>query len=87
MQNSNIPPPATPEEMAKWEAEFNQLMNARREENDWDYSAAMQQAWEEGAAELDDSFVHNMAFDHEGLPILGPYVFGLFLPYSPFSVH
>jgi hypothetical protein len=70
--------------MAKWEAEFNQWMNAHREDSDWNYSAAMQHAWEEGAAESDDSFVHSMTFDLEGLPILDPYVFGLFLPYSFF---
>ena len=65
--------------MAKWEAEFNQFMNAHREENGWDdYSATMQRAWEEGATELEESFVDNMKFDHEGLPILDPYVFGLF---------
>ena len=38
-------------------------------------------AWEEGAAELEDSFMDDMDFDHEGLPMLGPYVFGLFPPY------
>ncbi|KAH9978583.1 hypothetical protein BGW80DRAFT_1279764 [Lactifluus volemus] len=73
LQNSDLPP--NPEEMAKWEAEFNQLVNARREDGEWDYSAAMQHAWEESAAEFDDSFMHNMKFDHEGLPILDPYVF------------
>ena len=45
-------------------------------------------AWEEGVAELKDSFMDDMEFDHEGLPILGPYVFGLFLPYLfPFSLY
>ncbi|KAH9002058.1 peroxisome targeting signal receptor [Lactarius hatsudake] len=74
MQNSDMPP--KPEEMAKWEAEFNQLMNAQREEGEWEYSTSMQRAWDEGvAADLDDSFTHNMKFDHEGLPILDPYVF------------
>ncbi|KAH9040745.1 peroxisome targeting signal receptor [Lactarius pseudohatsudake] len=74
MQNSDMPP--KPEEMAKWEAEFNQLMNAQREEGEWEYSSSMQRAWDEGvAADLDDSFTHSMKFDHEGLPILDPYVF------------
>jgi peroxin-5 len=74
--------------MAKWEAEFNQLVNARREDGEWDYSAAMQHAWEESAAEFDDSFMHNMKFDHEGLPILDPYVFGLISSCSSlFSLH
>jgi peroxin-5 len=65
--------PPRPEEMAQWEAEFNQFMNAPREDNELDYSVAMQRAWEE---ELEDSFADNMKFDHEGLPILDPYVFG-----------
>ncbi len=70
-------------EFAKWEAEFNQLMNAQREDGEWDYSAAMQHAWEEGAAPLDDTFAHSLKFDQEGLPILDPYVFGSFsLPYN-----
>ena len=73
MQNSDMPP--RPEEMTKWEAEFNQFINAQREDNELDYSA-MQRAWEEGATELEDSFADNMKFDHEGLPILDPYVFG-----------
>jgi len=73
MQNSDMPP--KPEEMAKWEAEFNQLMNAQREDGEWDYPTAMQRAWEENVTDLDDSFTHNMKFDHEGLPILDSYVF------------
>jgi peroxin-5 len=60
-------------------------MNAQREDNDWDYSSAMQHAWEESSTELDDLFAHNMKFDHEGLPILDPYVFGLFPTPTPFS--
>ncbi|KAI9463608.1 peroxisome targeting signal receptor [Lactarius psammicola] len=74
MQNSDMPP--KPEEMAKWEAEFNQLMTAQRDDGEWEYSTSMQRAWEEGvASELDDSFTHNIKFDDEGLPILDPYVF------------
>ena len=70
--------PPKPEEMAKWEAEFNQLMNAQREDGEWDYSSVMQRAWEENVTDFDDSFTHNMKFDHEGLPILeDSYAFGL----------
>lgn len=69
--------PPKPEEMAKWEAEFNQLMNAQRDDGDWDYSTAMQRAWEETVTDVDDSFTHNMKYDHEGLPILDSYDFGL----------
>ena len=87
MQNSDMPP--KPEEMAKWEAEFNQLMNAQREDGEWDYSTAMQRAWEEGVTDLDDSFTHNMKFDHEGLPILDSYAFGSssLVFYACISVH
>jgi peroxin-5 len=73
MQNSDMPP--TPEEFSRWEAEFNQLMNAHREDGEWDLSAAMQRTWEEGSASLDDTFAHNVKFDHEGFPVLDPYVF------------
>ncbi|KAH9986567.1 hypothetical protein BJV74DRAFT_844857 [Russula compacta] len=73
MLNSDMPP--NPEEITKWEAEFNQLMNAQREDGEWDYSAAMQHAWEEGPGQLDDTFAHNLNFDDEGLPILDTYVF------------
>jgi len=62
-------------------------MNAQRDDNEWDYSTAMQNAWGESAAQLDDSFGHNLKFDDEGIPILGPYTFGQFsrFSYFPFS--
>ena len=88
MQNSDLPP--KPEEMAKWEAEFNQLMNAQREDGEWDYSTVMQRAWEENVTDFDDSFTHDMKFDHEGLPILDDsYTFGLLSSalYVPTSAH
>lgn len=76
MQNSDMPP--NPEEMAKWEAEFNELMNKQRDDGEWDYSTAMQHAWEDSVAPLDDVFPHSLTFDQDGIPILDPYVFGLF---------
>jgi peroxin-5 len=90
MQNSDMPP--SPGEFARWEAEFNQLMNAHREDGEWDFSAAMQRTWEEGFDSLGDTFTHNVKFDHEGFPILDPYVFGSFsLPYNfpflPYSLN
>jgi peroxin-5 len=89
MQNSDIPP--NPEEFARWEAEFKQLMNTQREDGEWDYSTAMQRAWEEGAEGADDTFSQNLKFDHEGFPILDPYVFGVFclpcnFPFPPYSL-
>jgi len=79
MQNSDLPP--NPEEIDKWEAEFNELMSKERHEGEWDYASAMQSAWEEGGADLNDTFAHNLRFDQEGFPILDPYVFGLSLLY------
>jgi peroxin-5 len=84
MQNSDLPP--HPEEFAKWEAEFHQLMNAHREDGEWDFSAAMQRTWEEGSSSLD------VKTDHEGFPVLDPYIFGSFylphnFPFLPYSLY
>ena len=76
----NLQAPDTPpekEDLAKWEAEFSQMMNAQRESLDYDYGESMQQAWESGASDLqDDGVRESMKFDEDGLPILGPYEFG-----------
>ncbi|KAF8635230.1 hypothetical protein AX17_004005 [Amanita inopinata Kibby_2008] len=74
LQNSDLPPPE--EDKAKWEAEFNQLMNAQRDE--LDYGAGMQEAWENGLGDLSDhSLVSErpMQFDDEGIPLLENYRF------------
>ncbi|KAL1942042.1 hypothetical protein VTO73DRAFT_6572 [Trametes versicolor] len=73
LQNSELPPP--PEEMAKWEAQFNQMMNSQREDLDFDYGGMMQNAWEGGMGDSDYSIEPAMQFDEEGLPVLGDYVF------------
>lgn len=70
--------PPKPEEMAKWEAEFNELMNGQRDDGEWEYSTAMQHAWEDSITQLDDVFSRNLTFDQDGIPILDPYVFGSF---------
>ena len=74
LQESSVPP--STEDMARWEAEYNQLMNAEREEND--YGDAMQNAWS-------DLVGHNsnVKFDDTGLPILGDYQFGESLNMRP----
>lgn len=55
--------------MARWEAEYNQLMNGTRDE--LDYGASMEESWKDSIAN------ENMQkFDDQGLPILGDYVFG-----------
>ncbi|KAI9061756.1 TPR-like protein [Trametes sanguinea] len=69
LQHSEIPPP--PEEMAKWEAQFNQMMNAQREDLDFDYEGMMQNAWEGYGTDFEPP----MQFDEQGLPILEPYAF------------
>ena len=69
MQNSDMPPPI--EDITKWEAEFNQLMNSQ--DDDFDYGADMQSAWESG---LSDFGGGSARFDEQGLPILEPYNFG-----------
>lgn len=64
--------------MAKWEAEFNQLMSAQRDELEHDYGADMQQAWEAGLGDYQgiSQDEASVKFDGDGLPILGDYKFG-----------
>ena len=77
LQSSEVPPPQ--EDMAKWESEFQQLMQSQRD--DADYGKTMREGWENGLGSYDgeemkpsDSF--DTKFDEEGIPILGPYIFG-----------
>ncbi|ESK96620.1 peroxisome targeting signal receptor [Moniliophthora roreri MCA 2997] len=74
LQKSDAPPPK--EDLAKWEAEFNQLMGAQRDELDYDYGSVMQEAWgnshRESEAALGDEA---LKFGDDGLPILEPYTF------------
>ncbi|KAJ4476947.1 hypothetical protein C8J55DRAFT_516205 [Lentinula edodes] len=74
LQNSDAPPPA--EDLAKWETEFQQLMDAQRDE--FNYGNAMQEAWENGLGNFTDSTTLGdppLKFDNDGLPILQAYVF------------
>ena len=82
MQSSSLPPPK--EDLTKWEAEFNQLMSAQREEPDYDYGAPMQAAWEQGLGDYDpgrydDSQAASQMYDEHGIPRLGEYNFGTLL--------
>ncbi|KAI1785750.1 peroxisome targeting signal receptor [Ganoderma leucocontextum] len=72
MQNSDLPPPE--EDVAKWEAQFNQLMNSQREDPDFDYGGMMQNAWD-GMNSTDFSPEPPLQFDDQGIPTLGDYVF------------
>ncbi|KAF8894083.1 peroxisome targeting signal receptor [Infundibulicybe gibba] len=71
LQNSDLPPPK--EDLAKWEAEFNQLMTSQREDLDYGENVL-------GGATI--------KFDNEGIPILGEYTFERFNPHlgSPRSL-
>lgn len=73
LQNSDVPPPQ--EDLAIWEAEFNQLMTSQREADlDYDFGAAMQEAFQSGDHGFENKTSHQ-AFDDEGLPILTAYSF------------
>ena len=75
LQNSDIPPPQ--EDWAKWEAEFNQLMTSQREDDlDYDFGAAMQEAFQNGDHGDSQNKTSHQMFDDEGLPILTAYSFG-----------
>ncbi|KAI6040314.1 TPR-like protein [Pisolithus marmoratus] len=60
------------EDIAKWESEFNQLMDAQRDELEHDYGSAMQDAWENGHGEYT---IPDRKLDEDGYPIVGIYVF------------
>ena len=71
LQNSDVPPPQA--DLAKWEAEFNQLMNSGREDDvDYDFESPLREAFQSGLG-LDQTLPQQ--FDDEGLPILTPYAF------------
>lgn len=56
--------------MAKWEAQYREMMESQRESLDFDYGATMEEAWR------DSPFEPMTKFDDEGLPTVAPYVFG-----------
>ncbi|KZP17955.1 TPR-like protein [Athelia psychrophila] len=71
LQNSDVAPPK--EDLAKWEAEFNQVMGSQREDDlDYDFNGAMQDAFRAGESADHSS---QPAFDEDGYPILSPYTF------------
>lgn len=69
LQNSSFPP--LQEDVAKWEAEFNQLMTSQRDELD-------SESWLPEYDEIwNKSTPSNRLFNDEGIPSLGDYVFGM----------
>ncbi|VDB96489.1 unnamed protein product [Peniophora sp. CBMAI 1063] len=77
MQNSDMPPPK--EDLAKWEAEFNQLMRSDNEEPDYDYGNMMKEIWEQGLNQSPESM--EPQYDEQGVPALSTYVFEQQNPY------
>jgi hypothetical protein len=60
---------------ATYEAEFQQWMDAQREDGEYDYGVGLQQAWEGGLGDVLGE-TSGISFDEEGLPNLGIYQFG-----------
>lgn len=56
--------------MVKWEAEFNQMMNDQRN-MDFDHDTLGMGGWEDPHSSLQP-----VAFDRDGIPLLGDYEFG-----------
>jgi peroxin-5 len=66
----------TDQDRAKWEAEFNELLNHQRDEFDQDYGADIQKMWESGLGNYENPLDTLPSFDVDGYPILGEYAFG-----------
>jgi hypothetical protein len=61
------------DDLAKYEAEFQEWMDATREDGEYDYGTAMQAAWE-GDMKLYPE--NGLKYDDAGIPDLGSYRFG-----------
>jgi peroxin-5 len=71
LQDSELPPPQS--DMAKWESEFNQMMNSERE--DMDFDAEIEEQYKNLTRE-ELGIDPPVQFDQDGIPQLGEYVFG-----------
>jgi hypothetical protein len=67
--------------MVKWETEFNQMMNDQRN-MDFDYDTMGIGQWEDPSSSF-----RTVAFDHDGIPLLGDYEFGSSLSLYLFTAH
>lgn len=74
--------------MAKWEAQFNQIMNSQRDGDEaaGEYGEFANQLWNQEAGTYDWSDESKVEFDNEGLPIMGNYTFGMYAS-SPQWMH
>jgi peroxin-5 len=73
LQKSDLPPPE--EDMVKWESEFNLMMNDQHN-MDFDYDTLGMGQWEDPSSSFQP-----VAFDHDGIPLLGEYEFGSSIPH------
>lgn len=63
--------------MAKWEAQYKELMDSQRAGGDFDWGTTVEDSWRDGLETM-------QGFDDEGLPVVPSYVFGTVSP--PFCV-
>lgn len=61
--------------MARLEAEFQQLMQANKDNVDFDYGASIREAMGDDLGSFAETFPDGMKFDDEGIPQLPPYEF------------
>lgn len=64
--------PPTKEELVKWESELSQLMNSERDHLE-DIGKHVQRIYETNTYHPTEEVLR---YDDEGIPLLGPYVFG-----------
>ena len=76
LQNSELPPDI--KDLAKWEAEYNAMMSAQRDELlEGDSLEEMEKAWAEANIDGDTGFgLDRFKLDDDGRPNLGDYEFG-----------
>lgn len=69
------------EELAQWEKDFNEAMNAERAEEGWMDDAAYAEKVTAQFADLDKEFglpTYPLHVDEDGIPVMVPYTFGMF---------
>lgn len=76
------------DELAEWERDFNDAMNAERAEDEY-LDAAYSEKVKAQFANLDKEFglpSHPLEVDGDGMPVMGPYAFGMSTTPFPFLV-
>ena len=65
--------------MQKLEAEYQQLMQANKENLDFDYGASIREAFGDDLGSFTQAFPDGTKFNDEGIPQLPPYEFGKYM--------